>query len=601
MSPIRLLAVCSQRQAAKEVLIFALLFSTSGLAQVVAPQPPSSNPQLPSQGLAAPLVEEGKQGITKLTVKAMIVDRDLNVKPIPKFVLTLEPEGSGSGAKEALTLTTRLDGTAEVQVPSGRYRIVSAKPLDFESKRYSWDIQVTAAAPETVLELSNDNAKIDEGAPSSVDDMTSVFKKYRDAVVTVWAEVGAGHGTGFIADQAGLVITNQHVVTTSEYLAVQFDGERTLPATLLASDPTKDVAVLWVNFSKVPEAHTAPLLAKGDLPAEEGEKVFTIGSPLHQSKVMTTGIVSKVEAHAIISDLNINHGNSGGPLLNSRGKVIGITTFGDFTKAGGPGIAGIIRIEEALPLIEQARSRMASLQKPSPEFLPSVPTDTYPIEALKASANVEKFKAGPYVFGVGDYDVAFITPILRYRYLASGVRAGKEKEKRNRKSASSVQGTFQPLDELKGWEEYLGEYEPVLLVQASPRLKETFWSAFARGMAASNGAYYTGSAKMRFKTDFYKMKLLCGDQEIKPLFPGKIERVIDERNAFVNITDATFDGLYKYPADAITTNCGSVTLQLFSEKDPNAPKVKVLDQKTITAVATDFAPYLSQHASSVKP
>jgi S1-C subfamily serine protease len=568
------------------------------IAPLLIAQTPSSTsvPAPPAEQSARSNPEASQQSTIKLTVKAMIVDRDLNVKPIPKFLFNLQPE-SGQNGLEPVTLTTRVDGTVEVQVLPMRYRISSVRPLNFEGRQYSWNMQIAVTSPETIVELSNDNATIAEGTPSSVDDLTSVFKKYRDSVVTVWAEVGAGHGTGFIADASGLVVTNQHVVTTSEYIAVQFDEERMLPAKLLASDPTKDVAVLWVDLSKIPEARAAPLLGKGDMPAEEGEKVFTIGSPLHQSKVMTTGIVSKVDARAIISDVNINHGNSGGPLFNSRGRVIGITTFGDFTRAGGPGISGIVRIEQALPLLDEARSKMGSVQGPSSEFLPALPTDAYPIEAIKASANIEKFKLGPYVFGVGDYDVAFVTPILRYRGLASEVRAGKEKEKRNRKNANAVQGTFQPLDDLKGWAEYVGEYEPVLLVQASPRLKETFLSAFSRGMAAQHG-YASGPAKLHFKTDFYKMKLLCGGQEVKPLFPGKIERVADEHDAAVNITDATFAGLYKYPADAVTEKCGTVTLQLFSEKDPSQPKVKVLDQKTIDAIAADFAPYLALHSTA---
>lgn len=580
------------------LLVVFLVVSFIVFAQTVSPPPMSaSQTASPPQAQLSLPTNTDAQTTVKLTVKAMVIDRDLNVKPIPKFVFSLELIGDQLDKTEAQTLTTRLDGSVEIQLSPARYRIVSAKPLDFEGKHYAWDLQFNVGTSGATLELSNDNAKIIEGGPSPVDDLASVFKKYRDTVVTVWAEVGAGHGTGFIADPAGLVITNQHVVTTSEYIAVQFDQDRTLSATVLASDPTKDVAVLWVNFSKIPEAQAAPLLNKGHVPAEEGEKVFTIGSPLHQSKVMTTGIVSKIEPHAIISDVNINHGNSGGPLFNSRGRVIGITTFGDFTRSGGPGISGIVRIEEALPLLEQAKAKMGSGPPPSAEFLPNLPIDTFPIDAIKASANVEKFKVDPYIFGVGDYDVAFVTPILKYRQLAGAVKAGREKEKRNRKHANAVQGTFQPLDDLRGWGEYVGEYEPVLLIQASPRLKETFWSAFSRGMAASGGAYYTGSAKMRFKTDFYKMKLLCGNQEIKPLFPGKVQRVIDERNAFVNITDATFDGLYKYSADAVNAKCGTVTLQLFSEKDPGKPKVKELDHKTIDAIAADFAPYLQQHTS----
>ncbi len=529
-------------------------------------------------------------------IKAILLDRDLNQKPVGKHKLTvisLETQ-----PPLTMDITTTFDGVADIPLAPGKYRLVSVQPLDFQGKRYSWNIEVSVVRPGITVELSNDNAMTSEGpTTAAVEDLVSVYKKYRNAVVTVQAEYGPAHGTGFIIDQAGLVITNQHVVRRSEFVAVLLDEKHRFRATVLAADPEKDVAVLWVNFEKAPEVLVAPLLQKGDESAVEGEKVFTIGSPLHQSKVMTTGIVSKVEKRAIISDININHGNSGGPLFNSRGVVIGITTFGDVSDAGGPGISGIIRIEEALPVVTDAKARLTTASKPPSALLPNEPIDTYPLEAIKENALQEKFKTDPYIFGVGDYDVAIITPVLRYRGLSSEVRAAKEKQKRNRKSAAAVQGTFEPLDDLKGWAEYVGQYSPVLLIQASPKLKESFWSAFGRGMAASHG-YIPGPAKLHFKTDFYKMKLICGSQEVQPLMPGKAQRVLDVNNAAVRVTDATFDGLYVYPYDAIHPECGTVTLQLFSEKDPNEPKTKQLETKTITAVFNDFEPYRRQRAQS---
>jgi S1-C subfamily serine protease len=431
-----------------------------------------------------------------------------------------------------------------------------------------------------------------------IDDLAAAYKRYRNSVVTVLAEYGPAKGTGFIIDSAGLVVTNQHVVKRSEWVAVQLDDRTRLAAKVLATDPEKDVAILWINLSNFHNATPVSLLKAGESPAEEGERVFTIGSPLNQSKIMTAGIVSKIEDRAIISDININHGNSGGPLFNSRGTVIGITTFGDFSTQGGPGISGILRIEEAFPLIEKAKALINDSAKPSAELLPVGPLDSYPIEVLKEKSSERKFKLSPYLLNVGDYEVAFVTPILTYRKLASEVEAGKEKNKRNRKHAEAVQGTFEPLDDLKGWEEYVGEYKPVLYIQASPKLVEGFWSAFGRGMAASHG-YVPGPASLHFKTDFYRMRLLCGGKEVRPLWPGKAERVLSVNNQLVRVTDATFDGLYEYAPDAIRSDCGKVSIEIYSEKDPNHPKIHVLEEKTVQTVVQDFAPYLAEESAKV--
>ena len=258
------------------------------------------------------------------------------------------------------------------------------------------------------------------------DEMSAHFQQLQNAVVTVWSETG--HGTGFIVDPKGLIVTNHHVVGPSQYIAVQFDEKRKILAIRLEADPLKDVAVLWADLSAFPEAVAAPLATT--VPSlEEGERVFTIGSPLNQRKILTSGIASKIEARAILSDININHGNSGGPLFNSLGEVVGITTFRD-PDEGGPGVAGIVRIEEALPLIEKARIGMSDRQPPRAELLPVEPPEAFPVEAIQSAVRAEKFDAKPYVFGAGDYDMGVITPILVHRRLAVQREAVKSKEKR---------------------------------------------------------------------------------------------------------------------------------------------------------------------------
>jgi hypothetical protein len=139
---------------------------------------------------------------------------------------------------------------------------------------------------------------------------------------------------------------------------------------------------------------------------------------------------------------------------------------------------------------------------------------------------------------------------------------------------------------LKNWAEYAGEYKPVLLVRARPELAETTGSLFLRAMVSP---YIP--AKIRFKTDFYSMKLFCGSQEVQPIHAGKIAHVVDVQMRFVNATDATYEGFYTYPYDAINDSCGEVRLQLFSEKEPNKVHEKKLNSNTIRIVAADFRPY----------
>ena len=479
-------------------------------------------------------------------------------------------------------------------------KIRSATKTDFDTSIDGLKTLKAAKVSDTVLKAMINPAGGSASGTSSgrvVDELAVKFKRLQNGVVTVWSEFG--HGTGFIISKDGLILTNQHVVGPSEYVALQFDPKRKVAAVLLASDPERDVAVLWCNLSLLPDAISLEIAKQDELNPSlvEGEKVFTIGSPLNQQKIVTSGIASKIEAKAIISDVNINHGNSGGPLFNSQGQVVGITTFGDFTSRGGPGVSGILKIEEAMPVIEQARSKMASGSRPKPDLLPVEPDDLFPIDAIKSTLLQEKFETKPYSVGLGDFDVVFVTPPLKYRAeMGSQVRAAKEKGKRNRKSEVAVQDSFRPLDDLKNWEAYLGEYKPVLLVRATPKLKETGGSIFLRSLAASGGAYNV-PAKLRFKADFYKMKLECGTNEIMPILPGKIAHVVDVRSGLVNATDATYEGFYEYPADSIGPTCGRVTLTLYGEKDPNKAFNKTLDDKTVGRIFEDFAPYRSQHAT----
>lgn len=535
----------------------------------------------------------GQSGRNQVTVRVILVDRDLSQKPVPRLGLVFTPEDNPT---KPATTRTGFDGSAAIELSPAKYRLTTPDGVDFQGQHFTWDIEVTVAGSSVEIDLSNDNAKKSAAALSPgrrVDELTTLFEKYQSSVVTVWSEIGGG--TGFFVDKAGLIVTNQHVIGPSTLISVQFDAKRKVAATLLAFNAEDDVAVLWANPSAFPEMLAAPIAKSGagQETVVEGERVFTIGSPLSQRKILTTGIASRVEARAIISDININPGNSGGPLFNSIGEVVGITTFHEQERSG-PGISGIVRIEQALPVLEQAHRKMGDFAIPSAHLLPVEPTDSYPLDSLKETISSAKFDRRPYIFSEGGFDVAMITPVLRYR-LEEEVQlaAAREKGKRTRTHAAAVQNTFEPLHDLRGWAEYAGEYKAVLLIQAAPELRETFGSALARGLATSGGGY-GGPAHLKYRTDFYRMRLLCGQTEVEPIHPGKAATVMSEHNAFVNVTDATYVGIYSYPAGAIQSSCGQVVLELYSEKDPDKPVRKVLDARTIERITSDFQPYFAQ-------
>src|SRR5262249_486429 len=220
-----------------------------------------------------------------------------------------------------------------------------------------------------------------------------------------------------------------------------------------AADPQKDVALLWVNVAAFPNAGPAPLYrgAGGKAPVLEGERVFTIGSPLTLDKIITTGIVSKVEPHTIMSDININPGNSGGPLFNGTGQVIGLTTFGNRGE-GGPGVSGIVRIEEALTLLDQNRAK-ATGTPPAATLLPVEPLTPYPVEGLKDALKADKFDARPYYLTAGDFNIALSTPPFDYREEEERrLQAERAQKKRNRKKVHATEDDSDS-DVPKLWEE----------------------------------------------------------------------------------------------------------------------------------------------------
>jgi putative serine protease PepD len=153
-------------------------------------------------------------------------------------------------------------------------------------------------------------------------------------------------GSGFVIDNDGHIVTNQHVVDGATSITVTFSDGKTASAKVVGTDPSSDVGVIKVD---APQSELHPLTFADSNGVEVGDGVVAIGSPFGLEETVTTGIVSALNrtiqapnnftiSGAIQTDAAINHGNSGGPLLDSGGHVIGINSQIESDSGGSDGV-----------------------------------------------------------------------------------------------------------------------------------------------------------------------------------------------------------------------------------------------------------------------
>ena len=191
-----------------------------------------------------------------------------------------------------------------------------------------------------------------------------------------------GQGSGFILDKQGHILTNNHVIDNAQMIEVTLWNKRKYKATVVGIDRNHDIALLQIH--DVPDLEPAVLADSSTLVV--GQRVYAIGNPFGFSGTMTRGIISAIRSvampsgnkieDAIQTDASVNPGNSGGPLLNSRGEVIGITTLIASNPNGGAEQSAGIGF--AIP-ISTARAVLGDFEKYGHARRPSLDIVTFPI------------------------------------------------------------------------------------------------------------------------------------------------------------------------------------------------------------------------------
>ena len=429
-----------------------------------------------------------------------------------------------------------------------------------------------------------------------------IFRNTRDAIFTVYGD--RGHGSGFLVDKAGLILTNSHVIASSSHISVQLDSKTRVPAILLAEDKPKDVAVLRVASEIVDEL---PILKIADRPtadlAFEGEKIIAIGSPLHQTRIVTSGIVSKVEERAIISDVNINPGNSGGPLINMDAEVIAINTFRD-PSLGGAGVSGSIPISIAMPLLNQARGKLHE-QQPPVTLLPVVPEDSFPLEGLKWASERCGQDSNYTIQYPSGFDIQIYTP-PRQHFLERIEIERLAKKRRSREAVAGVPQSemYDPVgDRLREWREYVGEHSPLVIIIVQPKVGQTSGSIFLNllGAAASGytGTPYYGSYTYEFKSDLQDLELMDGDSSIPEVLRamGIMPVSVSERS--VKMEDIAQRGAFIFRPEVFKSP--NLYLRIRDLKKPGQIIKVPIPLACREQILVDFEPYIDmQKGKDVK-
>ena len=230
--------------------------------------------------------------------------------------------------------TTYLASTGALAPWLAAMHPAGAPAAGIESLRGSdgaFDLNVASAAPAFDSEEQQNIAVYKNVLPSVVN-ITATEVRYDFFYGPVPL---AGQGSGFILDKQGLILTNNHVIGNAQpgNISVTLSDKHQYKAKVEAVDKGHDLALLRINAPNLVPAK----LAESSSGLVVGQRVYAIGNPFGLSGTMTRGIISAIRTirggendlieGAIQTDASVNPGNSGGPLLNSRGEVIGITTM----------------------------------------------------------------------------------------------------------------------------------------------------------------------------------------------------------------------------------------------------------------------------------
>src|SRR4029453_161259 len=321
--------------------------------------------------------------LSVLHIRISLVDPDGTTTPVPRHALLISDNPASAPPRR---IVTTLDGLADVQLRPGSYTIESDKPTAFHGKAYQWTQTLTVrAGREATLELTAANAEVETVSASNTTagalvetDPLTLLMPWQDTVVALWTPIA--HASGFVIDSRGLIATNHRAVGTATKVEVQLGPANKVEARVLATDPARDVAVLWIDPKATASVRPLPL-GCGQEPKPtvvDGQEIFAIGTPLREQRAITSGMVRDITPNAIVFDARLPAGSAGGPVFSGDGKVLGISAVVDDKDATAPRGSRLVRVDGACEVVAAAEKKMIGATPPNATPLPVEPAVVFP-------------------------------------------------------------------------------------------------------------------------------------------------------------------------------------------------------------------------------
>ncbi|MCC6162204.1 MAG: trypsin-like peptidase domain-containing protein [Acidobacteria bacterium] len=428
-------------------------------------------------------------------------------------------------------------------------------------RTYEWreTVDLTAGATATIA-LTADNAETRTAAPSvgtpgapPTMDHWDILVEWQDSVVEVWTPLM--HATGLVIDTTGFIATSQRVLKGATQVEVQVTPLTKVAATVVASNEERDVAILRVDPELLLSRRQVPLdCASPARDVSRGQVLGAIGMPMRRQPTAARGVVFRLEPGAVTADFDVPLDSPGGPAFATDGTLVGLTSPVETVRESDPPIR-VVRIGALCEVLTAARAAMPT-PPPSRIALPVEPVQVVTDDVVREGVKQRTGSlTSPRVSSSG-FDVDLITPVTAY--------------------ASEYAMDFGQ------WSRYVADKPAVLLVRAAPRQVESLWMKVARGAALTQGIALPPIK--RYEPGFANLRARCGTGDIIPIHPFIVERRISE-------TAAIREGLYVFAPDAFGPHCGTITLEIASEKTPDKTESVRLTGPMLERIWQDMAPF----------